>query len=281
VSYPVILEDVSLKNYIRNISISFEEGNIHCIVGPNGSGKTTLLRLITGLIKPSSGSISVLGRDPFRYRGRYGRSLAAALEPQPLPKSVSVLEYLKHISRLYGLDFEDILSFSREIGLDKYFGIYLEHLSSGNIKKVLLTQSICINPDILILDEPTMHLDLTTRGKILNHLLKLSEGGTTIIVSSHEFNDMEKIADKVHFIYDGRMIKSAFLSDLAEEYGVAFVKEDLEDIDGKIFVSRFGEYHKLVGLRDDLERLDVDVKIASLADIYEYTLYRGVSYEDI
>jgi len=274
--HPIVLENVYFKRYIREVNIHFEEKLIHCIVGPNGSGKTTLLRLLVGLIKPSKGNIRVLGLDPFKYRGRFNNEVVAILEPQRLPSSVTVFEYLKHVASLCNADLKRLLELAEIFNLTRYMNFFIDHLSSGNIKKLLLLQSISINPDVLILDEPTMHLDIDARMKTLDLLKKLKDGGTTIIISSHAFHDMEKIGDKIYIMSNGRIISSGFLSTYLEKYAVAFSKKKPELRDESLYLTYYSGYYKIVGLKDFLTSHGFEVNPPSLTDIYEYMLYGGV-----
>ncbi len=276
---PISLVNVYFKDYLKDINICFEERLVHCIVGPNGSGKTTLLRLIVGLMKPSKGSISVFGFNPFYYRGKFHKKLAASLEPQPLPSSVTLYEYLKHVASLYGIDLKNLLELVDKLNLTKYKNFFINTLSSGNVKKLLLIQSIGINPDVLILDEPTMNLDIHARRVVLEHLENLKRKGTTIIISSHEFHDIEKIADKIYFMFNGRIISSGFLNMFLEKYAVSFSKNRPDLPNEQIYLTVYGDHFKIVGERDTLEKHGFDIKPPSLTDIYEYMLYQVVTYE--
>lgn len=191
---------------LKNVSISFEKGQIHGIVGRNGSGKTVLFKCICGLMHPEEGMILVNGK-------RVGRDVdmpedvGAIIEaPGFLPNysGYKNLRFLANIRRKIGK--EEILNVLKTVGLDPESRKHVGKYSLGMRQRLGIAQAIMEDPEILILDEPMNGLDNAGVQDIRALLLKLKEQGKTILLASHNHEDIAALCDTVHEMDGGVLL---------------------------------------------------------------------------
>ena len=191
---------------LKNVSISFEKGQIHCIVGRNGSGKTVLFKCICGLMHPEEGVILVNGK-------RVGRDvdmpedIGAIIEaPGFLPNysGYKNLRFLAYIRRKIGK--EEILNVLRTVGLDPESRKHVGKYSLGMRQRLGIAQAIMEDPEILILDEPMNGLDNAGVQDIRALLLELKAQGKTILLASHNHEDIAALCDTVHEMDGGVLL---------------------------------------------------------------------------
>ena len=191
---------------LKNVSISFEKGQIHCIVGRNGSGKTVLFKCICGLMHPEEGVILVNGK-------RVGRDvdmpedIGAIIEaPGFLPNysGYKNLRFLANIRRKIGK--EEILNVLKTVGLDPESRKHVGKYSLGMRQRLGIAQAIMEDPEILILDEPMNGLDNAGVQDIRALLLELKAQGKTILLASHNHEDIAALCDTVHEMDGGVLL---------------------------------------------------------------------------
>ena len=191
---------------LKNVSISFEKGKIHGIVGRNGSGKTVLFKCICGLMHPEEGVILVNGK-------RVGRDvdmpedIGAIIEaPGFLPNysGYKNLRFLANIRRKIGK--EEILNVLKTVGLDPESRKHVEKYSLGMRQRLGIAQAIMEDPEILILDEPMNGLDNAGVQDIRALLLELKAQGKTILLASHNHEDIAALCDTVHEMDGGVLL---------------------------------------------------------------------------
>lgn len=203
---------------VEDISFTIAPGEILGYLGPNGSGKSTTVKMITGLLQPSHGQISLdgvsLDSDPISYKRRLGY---VPEEPQ-LYSFLSGREYLQLAGRLRELP-QPILN-RRIDSLLELFGLSsarysaLASYSKGMRQKILLAGALLHNPDLIVLDEPFSGLDVTT-SQVLKALLKdLAQAGKIILYSSHVLEVVERVATRVIILHKGRIVADGSVADL-------------------------------------------------------------------
>lgn len=199
---------------IENISLSIGQREVYGLVGPNGAGKTTTLRLILGLLRPQNGSINLLGKGfpSSELMEKIGYCQAETnfyqdISPRALFRLIYRLRKLLDLS--YAMELANLFS----LPLDRK----IKTLSMGNKQKINIIQAIMSKPELLIMDEPTVGLDPLNQNIFLNLIAELKESGTTILISSHQLYDIEKITDRIGFINDGSLVKETPTSDLSKE----------------------------------------------------------------
>jgi ABC-2 type transport system ATP-binding protein len=207
---------------LHDVSFTCAEGHILGIIGHNGAGKTTILKILSGLITPLSGTLTIDGIDvlsnPMQIKGRLGY----LPEESRLYDTMLVPDYLRFFGEIYGLDRETIdaradrllsqLSLSPE-------GKRIGNLSKGMKRKVAIARSLIHDPSILIYDEPGSGLDPMTGRFIIEYLKGLRDQGKTIILSAHNLNQVEEICDHVMILKRGDVVIEGTMPELREQFG--------------------------------------------------------------
>ena len=206
----IILENVvkKFKDYtaLRGISISFEKGKIHGIVGRNGSGKTVMMKCICGLMHPDSGKITVNGKV-IGKEVDIANDIGAIIEaPGFLPNYSGYrnLKFLADIKREIGK--QEIISAMKTVGLDPDNRKHVGKYSIGMRQRLGLAQAIMENPRILILDEPMNGLDRKVVEEMREMLISFREQGKTVLLASHNREDIDILCDTVHEMEDGSFL---------------------------------------------------------------------------
>ena len=192
---------------LKHINVSFEEGKIHGLIGRNGSGKTMLMKCICGFIKPTSGEITVDGKKVGKDVD-FPKDMGIIIETPGFIKSFSGydnLKYLASVRKMIGK--EEIVSAMEKAGLDPAMKKHVGKYSLGMRQRLGIAQAIMEKPDILILDEPTNGLDKKGVEEFRNLILAFKKEGKTIILASHNAEDVRLLCDNVSELDGGRLIE--------------------------------------------------------------------------
>ena len=193
---------------LDHVDLTIAPGEIFALLGPNGAGKTTLISIICGLVRPSSGSVSVAGHDIQReYRAARYR---IGLVPQELSTDAfeTVLDTVNFSRGLFGRPRDPgiVERILRDLSLWEKRNSKIMELSGGMKRRVLIAKALSHEPDILFLDEPTAGVDVELRRDMWALVRQLRERGTTIILTTHYIEEAEEMADRVGVILKGRLI---------------------------------------------------------------------------
>jgi len=216
----IVLKDIQFqydpgKQILNDLSFAIGKGSITAILGPNGTGKTTLLHTVLGLLAPQSGEIWIAGKSLKAYkRSELSQVIALVPQSEAVPFNFSVIEYVL-LGRTPQLGFLDMPS-ERDIELVYEALTLLEinhlkdrpvtELSGGEQQMVVLARALVQEPKVLLLDEPTSHLDLSNKGKLLKILQVLAQRGVTIVFSTHDPDAAAMIADHVILLKSGAVL---------------------------------------------------------------------------
>jgi ABC-2 type transport system ATP-binding protein len=189
------------------------------LVGANGAGKTTLLSLLLGMHRPDSGSVSVVGLDPWRQGPSVRARVGYAPEQEALPEDVSAHDIVRHLAEVHGLPAREAQTRASdvlwELGMAEERFRPVGTMSTGQKQRVKLAIAIAHGPDLALLDEPTNGLDPTQREQMLALIRRVAdELGIDVIVSSHLLEEVERVSDAVLMLDAGRVVRSGRLSDL-------------------------------------------------------------------
>lgn len=194
---------------VDSISFTAEKGQILGFLGPNGAGKSTTMRMLTGFLPPSGGRASVAGFDVMQQADDVRRRIGYLPENPPLYPEMTVRSYLTFVAKLKGLPRARVRGACDEaierMGLDDVSGRLLAHLSKGFKQRVGLAQALVHDPEVLVLDEPTIGLDPRQIIEIRSLIRGLS-GNRTVILSTHILPEVSQVCDKVVVINEGRII---------------------------------------------------------------------------
>lgn len=264
-------------------------GGVTGLVGANGAGKTTLFRILLGLIRPSSGDVTVLGHDvhsdPLSVRGRVGYMP----EDDCLPGEQTAADFVAYTAELAGLPSGEARRRSSEtlylVGLEEERFRYLGDFSTGMRQRVKLAQAIVHDPVLVLLDEPASGLDPHGRDQMLDLIRRLDGFGINVIVSSHVLTDIERTAQWVILLDGGKLVRSGPLGGGGDQKSIvvdvvdhaAAVAERLSN--SGLLVSVDGTRLLVGGASDDLEGVITEAVAATDAGLIR--LVRGsLSLED-
>jgi len=261
---------VAGTDVLAGVSFAIEPGQIVALLGKNGAGKTTLIRIAMGMIEAQEGSVRIFGLDPRADAVEVKRRVGYVSEEQILPPFLRVREVVElHRGLFPTWDDELARRLGEQFAIDP--GKRIKHLSKGQARQVALLCAVAHRPELLLLDEPAGGLDPAARRQFLETSIRLlNESGTSILFSSHYMSDVERMADRVVMLHDGRVLIDSALDDLRESYSLALLtavpglRERLLDLGGCLAVRRrAGSLHAIFQLEPDQAR---EVLVNELGD---------------
>lgn len=209
------LEDVN-KNYenvqaLRSVNFRVRAGELVALLGPNGAGKTTAVKLLLGLMQPNAGRVRVFGNDPTNPENRM--RTGAMLQVGRVPETLRVREHIDLFSAYYQkpMAFADVVAAA---GLEKLTDRKFGDLSGGQKQRVLFALSICGDPDMLFLDEPTVGLDVESRRMLWEEIRRMIDRGKTVLLTTHYLQEADTLADRVAVINQGEIVAEGTPSEI-------------------------------------------------------------------
>ena len=235
-------------NALKNINLNIKKGEIFAMLGPNGAGKTTLISIICGIVKPSSGKVTVEDFDIIEdYRETRSR---IGLVPQELTleQFETVFNNVSYSRGLYGKkpDPKHIEKVLKQLSLWDKKDLILRQLSGGMKRRVLIAKALSHEPEILFLDEPTAGVDVELRKEMWRVVETLRETGVTIILTTHYIEEAEAIADRVGVINQGEIIiveqKKELIKRMGRKVLSVELQEEIQDVP-----SSLKKYNLIIG----------------------------------
>ena len=208
----------------KNISFTIHQGSIVCLLGPNGCGKTTTIGMMLGLIKPTSGSVFISGKNIEKENNRT-KILEKVNFISPyveLPKKLTIEENLKVYGKMYGVSNlqKKISDLMEQLNLLEFKKRKTGELSSGQKNRVSLAKALINDPEILLLDEPTASLDPDVGDYIRTYIENFaSQKKTTILLASHNMNEVERLCNEVLMMKSGKIIDKGTCNSLIKKHG--------------------------------------------------------------
>ncbi len=202
---------------VSGLSFSAPDGQIVGLLGQNGAGKTTTLNMLTGYFPPTSGEVRVDGMDMLQDPRACKRHIGYLPEKPPLYDEMTVTAYLKFVCELREVKREAIAQHVQHItatcGLTEVAGRLVGHLSKGYRQRVGIAQALCGDPDVLVLDEPTVGLD-PKQVREIRELIRQLGKTHTVIFSSHLLPEIQQLCDRVVILHKGKLVRKAPMSEL-------------------------------------------------------------------
>jgi len=190
---------------LDGVSWTAREGQVTCLLGPNGAGKTTTVEIAEGLQHADSGTVEVLGTDPWRADADHRARVGVMLQDGGLPQAVRPVALLRHLARFYAAP-ADVDAIVQELGIDDFARTPVRRLSGGQRQRVALAAALVGRPEVLFLDEPTAGLDPHVRRTVWELITRTAANGATVVVTTHSFEEAERLADHLVIMAHGRTV---------------------------------------------------------------------------
>jgi len=188
-------------------------GQVTCVLGPNGAGKSTSMEIAVGLQRPDSGSVRVLGVDPWQSPSDHRARVGMMLQDGGLPQSARPVSLIRHLSRFYA-DPWPVDELCALLGIDEFAGTAVRRLSGGQRKRLALAVALVGIPDVVFLDEPTAGLD-PQAARVAHEIVRgVAARGAAIVLSTHTFTEAERLADHVVIVARGQVVAQGSVADI-------------------------------------------------------------------
>jgi sodium transport system ATP-binding protein len=208
---------------VNRLSFSVQPGEVYGLLGPNGAGKTTTLRMLLGLLEPTSGQASIAGfgtrEQPDEVKRRVGYVSANA----GLYQGLSVREMLLFFADLYAVPDDsaelELARLRQLLALDDFIDRRCAHLSTGQRQRVSLARALIHRPPVMLLDEPTLGLDVIGSQLIMEYIDLLRSEGKAVILTTHHLDDAERLCTRFGLLHHGELVSEGTLSELRDRTG--------------------------------------------------------------
>ena len=210
---------------LKDLSLKVNEGEIVGYIGPNGAGKSTSIKVMSGILTPDSGECSIMGYTPWKDRRRYVKNIGVVFgQRSQLWWDVPVMDSFLLLKDIYNVPEktfrENVDMLTEMLNLNEFINQPLRQLSLGQKMRAEIAGSLLHNPQLLFLDEPTIGLDAITKLSVRNFIKTINkEKGTTIMLTTHDMNDIDAITDRVVLIGKGRILYDGSFEQIKKKYG--------------------------------------------------------------
>ncbi len=280
----LVTRQVEVTRAVDGISFSVEEGELLGYIGANGAGKSTTIKMLTGILVPTSGEIEVAGLVPWQERARNALNIGVVFgQRSQLWWDLPLIESFKLIAKMYRIPPQryarNLERFSHLLGLDDFIATPVRQLSLGQRMRGDLVAAMLYEPPILYLDEPTVGLDVLAKERVRDFVAQVNRaGGTTIILTTHDLSDVERLCRRILLVDHGRIVYDGSVEQLKARYAPHRilvthlapdgVSAEAVCVDGAEAIRREG---LTVWLRFDPARLPVAELIAQVTARYAVT----------
>ncbi len=217
--------EYSTVKAVNRLSFQIEPGELVGYLGPNGAGKSTTIKMLTGILVPSDGALTVGGLVPWKQRTEHTRKIGVVFGQRTtlwwdLPV-IESLDLLKHIYKISSNRHkENLKTFETLLGLDEFLNTPVRSLSLGQRMRADLAAALMHDPNVVFLDEPTIGLDVVAKERIRSFIKEINtQRGVTVILTTHDLGDVEKLCKRVMMIDHGKLLFDGPLSELQERFG--------------------------------------------------------------
>lgn len=209
---------------VEDLSFDVAQGEIVGFLGPNGAGKSTTMRILSGYMPASAGTVKISGIDVFDEPLQVKKRVGYLPEIPPVYLDMTVDEYLRFVARIKGVSGslkDEVLRVAKLAGVDHIIGRLIRNVSKGYRQRVGIAQALLKDPDVLILDEPTVGLDPIQIEQVRELILNLGRSGRhTIILSTHILSEVKATCDRIIMIAGGHIVADDKIVDLEKQHGL-------------------------------------------------------------
>ncbi len=227
-----IYEDLKRGRFVAVEDVSFEvaPGEIFGLLGPNGAGKTTVLRILSTVLRPSSGSARIGGYDVDTDAAEVRRMIGFVSNNTALYDRMTAMETIQYFGRLHGMSgqrlADRIEALIAQLRMDEFRDLPTGKMSTGMKQKVSIARALVHDPPVLIFDEATLGLDVLVARNLLQVVRQLKEAGKCLIFSTHIMREVERLCDRIAIMHHGRILDLGTLDDLRQRHH----EEDFEEL---------------------------------------------------
>jgi len=214
----------TFKNAVDDISFSINEGEIVGYIGPNGAGKSTTIKMLTGILVPTQGDISVNGLVPYKNRKLHAQNIGVVFGQRtqlwwelPVIDSLNLLKYIYKVPEITYKN--NLKAFDDILGLSEFINKPVRQLSLGQRMRADFAASLLHNPKIIFLDEPTIGLDIVVKDKILDFIYEINkERKITVILTTHDIRDIEKLCNRTIVLDKGKIVYNGSVDKMKNDF---------------------------------------------------------------
>ena len=217
------------KPAVRNLSFAIETGEVFGFLGPSGAGKSTTQKILIGLLREFSGSVSVFDRDLATWGADYYERVGVSFEFPNHFLKLTALENLRYFSSLYGGTTQAPASLLEKVGLQDDGGLLVSQYSKGMKNRLSVARSLLHDPQLLFLDEPTAGLDPVNAQRIVQLVRSQQQEGKTVFLTTHDMAVANELCDRVAFIVDGEIVLIDTPRELKLRHGQSSVRVEYRD----------------------------------------------------
>lgn len=252
----LLKREYTLKQAVKNINFDINKGELVGYIGPNGAGKSTTIKMLSGILVPSSGSITVNGITPYLNRKENARNIGVVFgQRSQLYWDLPMEETFDLYKKMYRIDDEvfkkNVRYYIELLEMEEFLRRPVRQLSLGQKMKANIAIAMLHNPAIIYLDEPTIGLDVVAKKRIRQFIKEINrERETTVILTTHDMDDIEEICNRIIMIDNGQILYDGTLANFKHHYGkkhmviVEFLDEDIVLEEKRLVVSDDGKYRK-------------------------------------
>ena len=233
------------KHAVAGVSFQVQAGEIYGLLGPNGAGKTTTLRILSGLMQPTSGRVVINGVDVAADPRSAKQSIGFMTANTGLYQRLSPRELLPYFAELHGMDRSATKRRVQELidwlGMGDFADLRCGALSTGQKQRTNIARALIANPPVLIMDEPTLGLDVLTNRLILDFIRRERDQGKAILLSTHYLDEAETLCDRIGLLHEGRLIAEGDMPALRAQVGRERLTDVFLALVGDTLAPTFGE----------------------------------------
>jgi ABC-2 type transport system ATP-binding protein len=226
---------------VNKLNLKVQKNTIHGFLGPNGAGKTTTIKILVGLLKPTAGSVKVLGQEVHVDDADSRLRIGYMPELPRFPKHLKGAELLDVYGRMYGMTqqqrAEQIPKLIESVGLKGRENDLIGKYSKGMQQRIGIAQALLNNPELVILDEPSIGLDPVGMMEVRELVKTISREGITVFLSSHLLFEVEQICDHVTIINNGSMLASDTLQNVSNQLGPSMIHIEIADLSAAVIAA--------------------------------------------